>query len=122
MNKSAALLDPMPNYFKTKGHVPGGIITNCKQENLDIEAMPPFLRTLLVTDGTVTKSLEAFFWEPVTVENMGQHTVALSADAKWLGMKAGDAALQREVQLRGTETDKVYAYLARQQVLANFQR
>ena len=58
---------PMESYFKSKGYVPGGIITNSRHENLDIEAMPPFLRTLLVTDGTVTKSLEAFFWEPVVV-------------------------------------------------------
>lgn len=30
-------------------------------ERLRLETLPPFLRVLLVTDGTVTRSLEAFF-------------------------------------------------------------
>ena len=107
---SAVSATPMENYFKTKGYVKGGIITNCKQEDLDIEAMPPFLRTLLITDGTVTKSLEAFFWEPVVVENLGQELIKLSKDQDWLGMKSGDAGLQREVRLKGVQTENVYAY------------
>lgn len=110
MNTASDLLAPMENYFKSKGYVKGGIITNCKQEDLDIEAMPPFLRTLLVTDGTVTKSLEAFFWEPVVVENLGQELITLPADVSWLGMKSGDAALQREVRLKGVESEKPYVY------------
>lgn len=100
----------MQNYFKTKGYVPGGIITNCKQEELDIEAMPPFLRTLLVTDGTVTKILEAYFWEPVAVENLDQHLIALPTDIPWLGMKSGDTALQREVRLKGMQSETAYVY------------
>lgn len=110
MNTTAVLSPSMQGYFKTKGYVPGGIITNCKQENLDIEAMPPFLRTLLVTDGTVTKSLEAYFWEPVAVENLGQHPIELPGDIAWLGMKRGDLALQREVLLKGVQTNNVYVY------------
>jgi len=101
---------PMESYFKSKGYVPGGIITNSRHENLDIEAMPPFLRTLLVTDGTVTKSLEAFFWEPVVVENLGQTPVTLSDAIEWINMRPGDSALQREVRLKGEISGKVYAY------------
>lgn len=110
METSAPVSPAMQNYFKTKGYVPGGIIINCKQENLDIEAMPPFLRTLLVTDGTVTKSLEAYFWEPVVVENLGQRTIELPEEITWLGMKRGDVALQREVLLKGARTGNVYVY------------
>ena len=35
--------------------------------------LPPFLRLLLTTDGTVTKSLEAFYWEPVKITQVEQH-------------------------------------------------
>ena len=100
----------MQNYFKTRGYVPGGIITNCRQENLDIEALPPFLRTLLVTDGTVTKILEAYFWESVAVENIGQAEINLDEDVSWLDMKQGDHALRREVLLKGKDSDNVFVY------------
>lgn len=110
MSVAADQTATMQNYFKTKGYVPGGTITNCKQEKLDIEAMPPFLRTLLVTDGTVTKILEAYFWEPVVVENLDQHLIALPTDIPWLEMKNGDTALQREVRLKGGLSEKAYVY------------
>ena len=101
---------PMPGYFRSKGYVPGGIITNSRQEELNMAIVPPFLRTLLVTDGTVTKSLEAFFWEPVSVENLGQLPVKLSCDLDWLGMHLGDDALRREVRLTGELSGQAYAY------------
>ena len=100
----------MRNYFKTRGYVPGGVITNSKSENFDIQAMPPFLRTLLVTDGTVTKSLEAFFWESVSVENLGQEVVRLDRDVEWLEMNAGEEALERQIKLTGDDTGDIYAY------------
>jgi chorismate-pyruvate lyase len=101
---------PMEGYFKSKGYVAGGVITNSRNENFDIEAVPPFLRVLLVTDGTVTKSLEAFFWETVVVDNLGQSPVTMTTDNDWVGIKKGDVALQREVRLRGTDSNTVYAY------------
>lgn len=101
---------PMEGYFKTRGYVVGGIITNSKKENFDIGAIPPFLRVLLVTDGTVTKSLEAYFWEKVTVENLGQSPLTVTDDVDWVAIKKGEVALQREVRLVGTESGTVYAY------------
>lgn len=101
---------PMEGYFKTKGHVPGGVITNSKNEHFDIEALAPFLRVLLVTDGTVTKSLEAYFWEPIVVENLGQSPVTLLHDVDWVGIRKGEVALQREVRLVGVDSGTVYAY------------
>jgi chorismate-pyruvate lyase len=103
-------MNAMHGYFKTKGYVPGGIVKNSKQESFDIEALPPFLRVLLVTDGTVTKSLESFFWEPVVVEALGQHQQVLEQPVPWLGMGAGDRALVRRVRLKGTQSGHVYAY------------
>lgn len=100
----------MESYFKTRGYVPGGVIVNCRQEDFDFAALPPFLRTLLVTDGTVTKSLEAYFWEPVAVENLKQGEITLQYDLEWLGLKRGEAALQRQVRLKGADSGNVYAY------------
>ena len=110
MFDSASTAYKMRNYFKTRGYVPGGVITNSKSENFDIQAVPPFLRTLLVTDGTVTKSLEAFFWESVSVENLGQQVVRLDHDIEWIDMQAGDEALVRQVKLQGNESGDIYAY------------
>jgi chorismate-pyruvate lyase len=38
----------------------------------DISGLPPLLRTILVADGTVTKLLEAYFWEPIEVRVLAQ--------------------------------------------------
>lgn len=101
---------PVHPYFKSRGYVPGGIVTNSKNESLHMEALPPFLRTLLVADGTVTKSLEAYFWEQVEVENLGQAPTTLQVAAPWLNLESGAAVLERRVRLRGMESGRVYAY------------
>lgn len=108
MSKPSAA--PVQPFFKSRGYVPGGIVTNSKNETLHMEALPPFLRTLLVTDGTVTKHLEAFFWEQVEVENLGQSETTLERDVPWLEMHAGDAVLHRRVRLHGAESGRVYAH------------
>ena len=100
----------MKEYFKVRGYVPGGIVQNAKSESLDLQGLPPFLRTLMVTDGTVTKSLEAFFWEPILVETLCQEEVAFPTDQEWLDIKRGDKVLQREVRLRGGDSGTVYAF------------
>ena len=101
----------MPNdHFRSRGFVEGGIIKNADNIALDIAALPPFLRTLLVADGTVTKSLEAFFWEPVKVETLDQQEVVLDSSLAALNMSAGAKVLQRDIQLRGTESERIFAY------------
>ncbi len=77
--------------------------------SLDLQALPPFLRVLLTTDGTVTKSLESYFWEPVNVRNCGQKYVALEVDAPVIMRNSGDTVLKRTVQLLGSSTGSCYA-------------
>jgi chorismate-pyruvate lyase len=43
--------------------------------SFDISGLPPLLRTILVADGTVTKLIEAYFWEPVDVRVLSQEIV-----------------------------------------------
>jgi chorismate-pyruvate lyase len=76
--------------------------------NVPMAALPPFLRTLLVTDGTVTKSLEAFYWEPIDVETVSQAISQAEADIEWLDVGSGEAIIARRVHLRGRASRVVY--------------
>lgn len=96
--------------FKIRGFVPGGIVTNHRMEQLHLEKVPPFLRTLLVTDGTVTKSLEAYFWEQVQVQTLDQGFEGLKQDLQWLGLKKGESILHRQVRLQGLDSSQIYVF------------
>ena len=77
-------------------------------EEIDFGQVPPLLRALLVTDGTVTKFLEAYLWEPIRVEKLFQEDSPIEQDLPWLDLKAGDVVLKRRVILRGLFTNRVY--------------
>ncbi len=77
--------------------------------DVELHQLPPFLRVLLMTDGTVTKSLEAFFWESITVETLSQSYVTQKGDLPDLGVKAGQPVLSRKVRLVGTHSELTYA-------------
>lgn len=79
-------------------------------EEIELEQVSPLLRALLVTDGTVTKFLEAYLWEPIRVEKLFQEDVALEKDVPWLDLKAGDVVLKRKIILRGLFTRTVYTF------------
>jgi chorismate-pyruvate lyase len=76
---------------------------------LPIETLPPFLRALLVTDGTVTKALEAYFWEPVVVDTLRQEFIQAADQIPWIEVEPGDQVMIREALLRGTDSNKQYA-------------
>jgi chorismate-pyruvate lyase len=87
----------------------GGDIPRPGGGGLPLAGLPPFLRALLVTDGTVTKILEAYFWEPVAVDTLAQDLKIAERDIPWVEVAAGDQVLVRQAQLRGTDSGKVYA-------------
>lgn len=78
--------------------------------NVSPSALTPLQRSLLVTDGTVTKLLEAHHAEPVAIETLRQDTMRLSADDGWLDACAGAAVINREVALRGARSGRVYVW------------
>lgn len=100
----------MKHYFKVRGFVPEGIIINGDKDKLDLRDIPPLLRMLLITDGTVTKSLEAYFWERVIVETIEQKPLNLDKDNYWLDAKAHEQVLNREIRLIGEQSGHIYAY------------
>lgn len=77
---------------------------------VDMHKLSPVLRALVVIDGTVTKFLEAYNMEPITVETLGQAVQTLEVGQEWLEVQAGQEVLARHVTLRGGESGTLYAY------------
>ena len=96
-------------HFKTKGFFDGGAVINNNGEEVDLSLLPPFLRTLLVTDGTVTKSLEAFYWEPIKVVSITQELVQKPNRITVFDKDEVGQFLHREIELVGQYTDTSYA-------------
>jgi len=97
------------SYFRSSGYLAEDIIETESGIKLDLTKLPSFLRTLLVTDGTVTKSLEAWFWEKVKIESINNHLEILEGNVKGLDVDSGDKILRREVALKGVKTNTIYA-------------
>jgi chorismate-pyruvate lyase len=77
---------------------------------LQLAVLPPFLRVLLLTDGTVTKSIEAYFYEAIEVEVLAH--ACMKSDRTFPGIEVtlGDPILRRCVILRGKTTRSAYAF------------
>ena len=101
--------DPAQGPFRCDGYLAEGVIHDANGHAKRLADLPPFLRALLVTDGTVTKMLEAYFWEPVAVDTLAQDLMTVERDIPWVEVGAGDQVLIRQAQLRGIDSGKVYA-------------
>src|SRR3989304_99825 len=77
---------------------------------VNLRALTPFQRALLVIDGTVTKVIEAYTLAPVQTVHPGQERRALTSDQPWLEAPSGTEVLARRVFLEGRYTRTVYAY------------
>jgi len=76
---------------------------------LDLKSLPPVLRTLLTTDGTVTETLAALYGEEVGVRVIAQGYGALGqGDAPELEAPLGTRVLDRSIVLVGADTGRVY--------------
>jgi chorismate-pyruvate lyase len=104
-----SLDDPSESPFRCDGYLPGGAIRDERGTALPLPDLPPFLRALLVTDGTVTKILEAYFWEPVAVDTLEQRFESAQAPVPWIGVAEGDSCLVRDARLRGVQSGRAFA-------------
>jgi chorismate-pyruvate lyase len=77
---------------------------------INLRALSPFHRALLVIDGTVTKFIEAYTLEPVEVVRLRQETRRLSTKHVWLEADKDTAVIARQVLLQGKYSSKLYAY------------
>ena len=96
-------------FFRSSGYLQKDEIACSDGSTFSIEALPRFLRTLLVADGTVTKSLESWFWEPVKITPRSQAKIALTEPLEILSAVQGTEVLRREVCLTGKNSGKNYA-------------
>lgn len=94
--------------FRSRGFSSDSVVGPLSQKDVAMAGLPPFLRTLLVADGTVTKSLEAYYWEPINVETVWQKPMAAEADIPWLQVEQGREVIGRRVNLRGGHSGNVY--------------
>ncbi len=103
--------EPIVNHaFRSKGFIATDWqLEGPTRSSISLAALPPFLRTLMVTDGTVTKSLEAYYWEPVRIEDVIIRETHAEAAIEWLDVAAGESLIVRSVQLRGGVSRRLYA-------------
>jgi chorismate-pyruvate lyase len=81
-------------------------------EEIAIDDLDPFLRSLLFTDGTVTRALAVQALAPVAVSRLGQVPTVLPADlAACLEAEPGDESVRRQVSigLAGSRTPILWA-------------
>jgi chorismate-pyruvate lyase len=97
------------NPFRCQGFMPDAFIRREGEADQPFQTLPPFLRALLVTDGTVTKTLEAYFWEPVVVTTLQQELVRAERPIEWIQVDTGERVLIRRVNLSGVTSAFVYA-------------
>jgi chorismate-pyruvate lyase len=93
-----------------RGFYPKGSQPVSPYIRLHFEKLPPLLRALLVTDGTVTKFLEAYFWEPIHVKRVFQADEAVDKDIPLLEIKQGMPVFKRHVILEGLSSGKIYTF------------
>jgi len=74
--------------------------------NLDYASLPAILRVLLVTDGMITRILEAWFNEPMLLQHLHQETIRLKKAEPLINADSGDEILRREVSLVGKLSDR----------------
>lgn len=95
--------------YKSEGYIGGGTLYVNGGGSIAMDVLPPILRTLLVTDGTVTKLLEAYFWEPINVVPKKLEVVPLMQPLPWLKAAAAEKVLLRDVDLCGALSGHHYA-------------
>ncbi len=98
------------SFFCSSGFSQESKIKTESGHEIDMQALSPFLRTLMVMDGTVTKSLSAWFWEPVNVNPIFNQLEILKHQVEGLDLCIGDEVIKREVALVGEKTKQIFAY------------
>ena len=104
-----SLDDPLNSPFRCEGYGECAAIQGPNGAVIALSDLPPFLRALLVTDGTVTKLLEAYFWEPVAVDTLEQRRETAEEPVPWIGLGVGDRCLLRDARLRGVNSGHAFA-------------
>jgi chorismate-pyruvate lyase len=83
-------------------------------EKINLSQLTPFHRALLVTDGTVTRFIEAYTLSPVEIVLLHQEGQTLPTEHIWLELPAGAQVVARQVilqtQQNGSENPTIHTY------------
>jgi chorismate-pyruvate lyase len=77
---------------------------------VNLRALNPFQRAMLIIDGTVTTFLEVYTLEPVELKLLSHMSTTLTADNEWLDVEKGSEVVLREVMIQGRQSHALYAY------------
>ena len=69
-------------------------------KEINLARLTPFQRGLLITDGTVTRFIEAYTLLPVEVILLQQIKQILSTEQTWLQLPSGEEVISRQVVLQ----------------------
>jgi chorismate-pyruvate lyase len=79
-------------------------------DGFDPSSLDRLQRILLVTDGTLTDTLEAAFLEPIGLRKIGADIIPAQAPVADLDLAAGEPILDRQIVLYGETTGRPYIY------------
>jgi chorismate-pyruvate lyase len=79
-------------------------------DGFDASSLNILQRILLISDGTLTDTLEAAFLEPIAVRKIHLTVAASPAPVPDLGIAAGEALMQRKILLHGETSGRNYIY------------
>lgn len=95
-------------------------------KDINLTRLTPYQRALLVTDGTVTRFIEAYKFSPVQVVLLYQAKRTLHNKHFWLELPIGGNIIAREVVLQTPSTEnqtpKIHAYAVSQIVYERLPR
>jgi chorismate-pyruvate lyase len=91
--------------LKSKGFIPELFFDKHSPQLADL---PAILRVLVVQDGTVTKTLEAYFWEPMQVIPQAQQEITWESSDPDLPFPLGSQLLQRNVEISGQDSGEIF--------------
>jgi len=79
-------------------------------DGFDPSSLDLLQRILLISDGTLTDTLEAAFLEPIALRKIDLKVVASPAPVPDLALAAGEALMERKVVLQGETSGRNYVY------------
>ncbi|MGW4743126.1 chorismate--pyruvate lyase family protein [Nocardia xishanensis] len=79
-------------------------------EDIRVAELSPYHRSVLLTDGTVIRTVEAHALESITVDCTAQYETTGTADRNgWLELGPGETVIARRVDLVGAHSETRYA-------------
>jgi chorismate-pyruvate lyase len=85
-----------------------GVFENLPE--LDAANLTPLQRILLITDGTLTEILEAYFLERIELVKLSEHLLTSGEMDAPLPAAADERILERKINLRGVVSGRLYVY------------